>query len=124
MGTCSSGSTSGEAATRSSGPSRRRGAPAAAVEVLEHLLGNLLREPRSDKFRRVRLGNTWIKEPVTDREDMVELLEAVGFRVRDESGELFMVIDEVPSDARLNGGRRAVFLLERAHHSSPCSGGG
>nr|CAB3457015.1 unnamed protein product [Digitaria exilis] len=92
--------------------------PAAAVEVLKRLLGNLLREPGSDKFRRVRLGNPRIKEAVVDREGGVELLEAVGFRVGDEGGELFAVMDEVPGDARLSGIRRAVLLLERAHPSA------
>ncbi|CAN6166901.1 unnamed protein product [Urochloa humidicola] len=93
--------------------------PAAAVEVLKRLLGNLLRDPRSDKFRRVRLGNPRIKEAVADREGGVELLEAVGFRVGDEGGELFAVMDEVPGDARLSGIRRAVLFLERAHPSAP-----
>ncbi|CAN6210652.1 unnamed protein product [Urochloa humidicola] len=93
--------------------------PAAAVEVLKRLLGNLLRDPRSDKFRRVRLGNPRIKEAVADREGGVELLEAVGFRVGDEGGEHFAVMDEVPGDARLAGIRRAVLLLERAHPSVP-----
>ncbi|XP_039795145.1 plant UBX domain-containing protein 2-like isoform X1 [Panicum virgatum] len=93
--------------------------PAAAVEVLKRLLGNLLREPGSDKFRRVRLGNPRIKEAVADREGGVELLEAVGFRVGEEGGELFAVMDDVPSDARLSGIRRAVLLLERAHPSAP-----
>jgi UBX domain-containing protein 6 len=87
--------------------------------VLKRLLGNLLRDPRSDKFRRVRLGNPRIKEAVADREGGVELLEAIGFRVGDEDGGLFAVMDEVPSDARLGGIRRAVLLLERAHPSAP-----
>jgi len=90
----------------------------AAVEVLKRLLGNLLREPGSDKFRRVRLGNPRIKEAVADREGGMELLEAVGFRVGDEGGELFAVMDEVPGDARLSEIRRAVLLLERAHPSA------
>ncbi|KAK8459755.1 hypothetical protein SEVIR_2G208600v4 [Setaria viridis] len=88
------------------------------LAVLKRLLGNLLREPRSDKFRRVRLGNPRIKEAVADREGGVELLEAVGFRVGDEGGELFALMDEVPSDVRLGGIRRAVLLLERAHPSA------
>ncbi|WVZ64901.1 hypothetical protein U9M48_014351 [Paspalum notatum var. saurae] len=93
--------------------------PAAAVEVVKRLLGNLLREPGNEKFRRVRLGNPRIKEAVADREGGLDLLEAVGFRVGDEGGELFAVMDEVPGDARLSGIRRAVLLLERAHPSAP-----
>lgn len=92
--------------------------PPAAVEVVKRLLGNLLREPSNDKFRRVRLGNPRIKEAVADREGGAELLEAVGFRVGDEGGEPFAVMDEVPSDARLNGIRRALLLLEGAHSSA------
>ncbi|KAK3133287.1 hypothetical protein QOZ80_6AG0534690 [Eleusine coracana subsp. coracana] len=91
--------------------------PAAAVEVVKRLLGNLLREPGNDKFRRVRLGNPRIKEAVADREGGLELLEAVGFRVGDEGGEMFAVMDETPSEARLGGIRRAVLLLEKAHPS-------
>ncbi|ONM21722.1 Plant UBX domain-containing protein 2 [Zea mays] len=93
--------------------------PAASVEVVKRLLGNLLREPENDKFRRVRLSNPRIKEAVADREGGMELLEAVGFRVRDEGGEPFAVMNEVPRDARLNGIRRAVLLLEGAHPSAP-----
>ncbi|XP_062199420.1 plant UBX domain-containing protein 2-like [Phragmites australis] len=93
--------------------------PASAVEVVKRLLGNLLREPGNEKFRKVRLTNPRIKEAVADREGGVELLEAVGFRVGDEGGELFAVMDEVPGDARLGGIRRAVLLLERAHPSAP-----
>ncbi|CAD6225041.1 unnamed protein product [Miscanthus lutarioriparius] len=86
--------------------------PLASVEVVKRLLGNLLREPGNDKFRRVRLGNPRIKEAVANRKGGVELLEAVGFSVGDEGGEPFAVMGEVPSDARLNGIRRAVLLLE------------
>ncbi|KAL6846596.1 hypothetical protein ACP4OV_024044 [Aristida adscensionis] len=93
--------------------------PPAAVEVLKRLLGNLLREPANDKYRRVRLGNPRIKEAVADRKGGLELLEAVGFRVGDEGGELFAVMDEVPGDAKLGGIRRAVLLLERACPSAP-----
>ncbi|TVU09490.1 hypothetical protein EJB05_42966, partial [Eragrostis curvula] len=93
--------------------------PAAAVEVVKRLLGNLLREPGNDKFRRVRLGNPRIKEAVADREGGLELLEAVGFRIGDEGGEMFAVMDETPGEARLGGIRRAVLLLEKAHPSAP-----
>lgn len=93
--------------------------PAASVEVVKRLLGNLLREPGNDKFRRVRLSNPRIKEAVADREGGVELLEAVGFSIGDEGGEPFAVMGEVPSHARLNGIRRAVLLLEAAHPSAP-----
>jgi UBX domain-containing protein 6 len=93
--------------------------PAASVEVVKRLLGNLLREPENDKFRRVRLSNPRIKEAVADREGGMELLEAVGFRVRVEGGEPFAVMNEVPRDARLNGIRRAILLVEGAHPSAP-----
>ncbi|XP_047048989.1 plant UBX domain-containing protein 2-like [Lolium rigidum] len=93
--------------------------PAAAVEVAKRLLGNLLREPGNDKFRRVRLANPRIKDAVADREGGLDLLEAAGFAVGDEGGELFAVMDEAPSDARLGGIRRAVLLLERSHPSAP-----
>ncbi|CAM0951291.1 unnamed protein product [Alopecurus aequalis] len=93
--------------------------PAAAVEVAKKLLGNLLKEPGNDKYRRVRLGNPRIKEAVADREGGLELLEAAGFTIGDQSGELFAVMDETPNDARLGGIRQAVLLLERSHPSAP-----
>ncbi|KAM0881002.1 hypothetical protein ACQ4PT_033210 [Festuca glaucescens] len=93
--------------------------PAAAVEVAKKLLGNLLKEPGNDKYRRVRLGNPRIKEAVADREGGLDLLEAVGFTIGDESGELFAVMDETPNDLRLGGIRQAVLLLERSHPSAP-----
>jgi UBX domain-containing protein 6 len=93
--------------------------PTSAVEVVKLLLGNLLREPGNDKFRRVRLGNPRIKEAVADREGGLQLLEAVGFRVGDEGSEMFVVMDETPGEASLRGIRRAVLLLEKAHPSAP-----
>uniref|UniRef100_A0ACD5XS78 Uncharacterized protein n=1 Tax=Avena sativa TaxID=4498 RepID=A0ACD5XS78_AVESA len=93
--------------------------PAAAVEVVKKLLGNLLNEPGNDKYRRVRLGNPRIKEAVADREGGLELFEAVGFTIGDENGELFAVMDTTPDDARLGGIRQAVLLLERSHPSAP-----
>ncbi|XP_047048405.1 plant UBX domain-containing protein 2-like [Lolium rigidum] len=93
--------------------------PAAAVEVAKRLLANLLREPGNDKFRRVRLANPRIKDAVADRDGGLDLLEAAGFAVGDQGGELFAVMDEPPSDARLAGIRRAVLLLERSHPSAP-----
>jgi UBX domain-containing protein 6 len=89
------------------------------VEVVKRLLGNLLSDPRNDKYRKVRLGNPRIKESVADRECGVDLLEAVGFRVADKGGELFAVMDEVPGDARLGWIRQAVLLLQRARPSTP-----
>uniref|UniRef100_A0A0D9XDI9 Uncharacterized protein n=1 Tax=Leersia perrieri TaxID=77586 RepID=A0A0D9XDI9_9ORYZ len=92
--------------------------PASAVELVKKLLGNLLADPGNEKFRKVRLGNPRIKEAVADREGGLDLLEAVGFRVADDGGELFAVMDEVPGDARLGGIRQAVLLLERARPST------
>ncbi|EAZ27882.1 hypothetical protein OsJ_11836 [Oryza sativa Japonica Group] len=88
-------------------------------KVVKRLLGNLLSDPRNDKYRKVRLGNPRIKEAVADRECGVDLLEAVGFRVADKGGELFAVMDEVPGDARLGWIRQAVLLLQRARPSTP-----
>ncbi|KAG8056693.1 hypothetical protein GUJ93_ZPchr0002g26782 [Zizania palustris] len=93
--------------------------PAAAVEVVKKLLGNLLGDPGNEKFRRVRLGNPRIKEAVADRAGGLDLLEAVGFRIVEEGGELFALMDEAPVDARLSGIRQAVLLLERAQPSTP-----
>ncbi|KAK2980755.1 hypothetical protein RJ640_015674, partial [Escallonia rubra] len=83
----------------------------AAVEVVVRLLRNVVREPENVKFRRVRMGNPKIKEAVSDVVGGVELLEFVGFELKDEGGEMFALM-EVPSNERIVVIKEAIALLE------------
>ncbi|KAK3043081.1 hypothetical protein RJ639_001196 [Escallonia herrerae] len=82
-----------------------------AVEVVVRLLRNVVREPENVKFRRVRMGNVKIKEAVSDVAGGVELLEFVGFELKDEGGEMFALM-EVPSTERILVIKDAIELLE------------
>ncbi|KAK3009711.1 hypothetical protein RJ639_014564, partial [Escallonia herrerae] len=59
----------------------------AAVEVVVRLLKNV--------FSRVRMGNAKIKEAVSDFVGGVELLEFVGFELKDEGGEMFALMERI-----------------------------
>lgn len=85
--------------------------PESAVEILIKLLRNIVREPDNAKFRRVRMGNPKIKEAVVDVAGGIELLEFVGFMLREESGEMWAVM-EVPGEEGLGLISKAVALLE------------
>lgn len=78
------------------------------------LLGNVLREPGNEKFRRIRMGNPKIKEAVGDVKGGVELLESVGFRmsVEGEEGEVWGTM-EAPAGDGVRAIKEAVLLLER-----------
>lgn len=83
-----------------------------AVEVVLKLLRNVVREPGNDKFRRIRMGNPKIKEAVGEVKGGVELLECLGFELREEGGEVWATIP-VPSEEQLAAVREAVSFLER-----------
>ncbi|XP_057777537.1 plant UBX domain-containing protein 2 [Salvia miltiorrhiza] len=82
-----------------------------SVEVLIRLLRNVVKEPENAKFRRIRMGNPKIKEAVADVPGGVELLECIGFELKEEGGEMWFVMEE-PSKERLGLVKNAVLLLE------------
>lgn len=82
-----------------------------SVEVLIRLLRNVVKEPENAKFRRVRMGNPKIKEAIADVPGGVELLECIGFELKEEGGEMWFVMEE-PSNERLGLVKNAVLLLE------------
>ena len=56
------------------------------------LVGNLLKEPTNDKFRKVNLDNNAIKSRIATVNGGLNILRGAGF-VKDESGEgNFMVV--------------------------------
>ncbi|XP_016542092.1 plant UBX domain-containing protein 2 isoform X1 [Capsicum annuum] len=75
------------------------------------LLKNIGKEPMNDKFRKIRIGNLKIKEAIGDVVGGVELLEFVGFKLKEEGGKICAVVD-VPSEEQLVVLRNVVSLLE------------
>ncbi|CAA0841407.1 Plant UBX domain-containing protein 2 [Striga hermonthica] len=63
-------------------------------EVVFRLLKNVVKEPDNAKFRKIRMGNPKIKEAVGDAPGGIELLECVGFDLREENGEMWLVMDD------------------------------
>ncbi|KAM3342661.1 Plant UBX domain-containing protein 2 [Capsicum chinense] len=82
-----------------------------SVEVVMKLLKNIGKEPMNDKFRKIRMANLKIKEAIGDVVGGVELLEFVGFELKEEGGEIWAVMD-VPSEEQLVVLRNVVLLLE------------
>uniref|UniRef100_A0A2P2JET0 PUB domain-containing protein n=1 Tax=Rhizophora mucronata TaxID=61149 RepID=A0A2P2JET0_RHIMU len=86
--------------------------PEGAVEVILRLLKNIVREPENAKFRRIRMGNPKIRESVTEVAGGVELLEFVGFELKEESGEMWGVMEDVPVNERICLINKVIGLLE------------
>ncbi|KAL9265830.1 Plant UBX domain-containing protein [Drosera capensis] len=83
-----------------------------SVDVVLRLLRNVVKEPENSKFRRVRMSNPKIRENVGEVAGCVELLECVGFQLREEEqGEMWAVMD-VASEENLVLLRRAISLLD------------
>lgn len=80
-------------------------------EVLIRILRNMVKEPENAKFRKIRLGNPKIKEAIGDVSGGVELLESVGFELKEEGGEMWLVMEE-PSEEQLGLLKKAIILLE------------
>lgn len=94
-----------------------------SVEVVLKLLRNIAKEPGNAKFRRIRMGNPKIREAISEVVGGVELLECVGFQLREEGGEMWAVMESATKDhiVLIN---MAVSLLEpqkMENSSSPVS---
>uniref|UniRef100_A0A7N0TC58 UBX domain-containing protein n=1 Tax=Kalanchoe fedtschenkoi TaxID=63787 RepID=A0A7N0TC58_KALFE len=83
-----------------------------SVEVILRLLRNVVKEPENGKFRRIRMGNLKIREAIGDVAGGVELLEAVGFGLKEEDGEMWAVMD-VPTEEQKEKLNKVILLLER-----------
>lgn len=82
-----------------------------SVEIVLKLLKNIVKEPENVKFRRIRLGNPKIKEAIADVAGGLDLLECVGFELKEESDEMWAVM-EVASSEKVKLIKQAVYLLE------------
>ncbi|XP_030529156.1 plant UBX domain-containing protein 2 [Rhodamnia argentea] len=85
--------------------------PESSVDVLLKLFRNIAREPENAKFRRIRLSNPKIKEAIGDVAGGVELLEFVGFELKEEGGEMWALMDQ-PGEEQIRMINKAVVLLE------------
>jgi UBX domain-containing protein 6 len=83
----------------------------AHIDILLKLLKNIVREPGNVKFRKIRMGNPKIKEAIVDVPGCVELLEIIGFKLQEEAGELWAVMD-VPSKEQIAQTETAISFLE------------
>ncbi|XVF02894.1 hypothetical protein REPUB_Repub04eG0214200 [Reevesia pubescens] len=85
--------------------------PEGSVEVVLRLLRNIVKEPGNDKFRKIRMSNPKIREAVGEVAGGVELLEYVGFELKEEGGEMWAVM-EVPKEEQISLINKAIMLLE------------
>ncbi|KAL4362634.1 hypothetical protein GQ457_04G009480 [Hibiscus cannabinus] len=85
--------------------------PEGSIEVVLKLLRNIVKEPGNDKFRKIRMSNPKIREAVGEVPGGVELLEFVGFGLKEEGGEMWAVM-EVPKEEHISLISKAIMLLE------------
>lgn len=90
-------------------------------EVVMRLFRNVVKEPQNAKFRKVRMGNPKIKEAIGDVPGGVELLECVGFELKEEDGEMWLMMED-PSEERLGLVKNVISLLEaKMAKEAPCT---
>ncbi|PPD83968.1 hypothetical protein GOBAR_DD19102 [Gossypium barbadense] len=82
-----------------------------SIEVVLKLLRNIVKEPGNDKFRKLRMSNPKIREAIGVVAGGVELLEFVGFELKEEGGEMWAVMD-VPKEEQISVISKAIMLLE------------
>ncbi|KAM0015063.1 putative UBX domain, PUB domain, Ubiquitin-like domain superfamily, PUB-like domain superfamily [Helianthus debilis subsp. tardiflorus] len=82
-----------------------------SVEIVLKLLKNVVKEPENVKFRKIRLGNPKIKEAIADVAGGLDLLECVGFELKEENGEMWAVMEDASSE-KIKLIKQAVNLLE------------
>lgn len=90
-----------------------------STEVMVKLLRNIVKEPENSKFRKIRMGNPKIKEAIADVAGGVELLEYVGFELRDEDGEVWAAMDVPPEEERIVLLQKTLSFLEAAESKKP-----
>lgn len=82
-----------------------------SLDVVLKLFRNIVRDPENPKFRKIRMSNPKIREAVGDVAGGIELLENVGFELKEQDGEMWAVT-EVPGKVRLDLIGDAIMLLE------------
>ncbi|XP_073065880.1 plant UBX domain-containing protein 2 [Primulina eburnea] len=82
-----------------------------SIEVVMRLFKNVVADPENAKFRKIRLGNPKIKEAIGDVPGGIELLECIGFELKEEGAEMWLTM-EVPSEDQLGLVKKAISLLD------------
>lgn len=82
-----------------------------SVEVVLKLLRNIVDEPENAKFRKIRMSNPKIREAIGEVAGGVELLEFMGFELREVDGDMWAAM-EVPPEERICIIKQAIELLE------------
>ncbi|XP_022732872.1 plant UBX domain-containing protein 2-like isoform X2 [Durio zibethinus] len=85
--------------------------PEGSVDVVLRLLRNIVKEPGNDKFRKIRMSNPKIREAIGEVAGGVELLEFVGFELKEEGGEVWAVM-EIPREEQISLINKTITLLE------------
>lgn len=91
-----------------------------SIDVILRLLRNIVKEPENPKFHRIRMGNPKIREAIGEVTGGIELLEVVGFQLKEESEEMWAVM-ETPSEERILMLKDSVKLLEQAKDAGSLS---
>ncbi|XP_074308784.1 plant UBX domain-containing protein 2 [Silene latifolia] len=89
-----------------------------SVDVVLRLFGNVVKDPENQKFRRIRMGNPKIREAVGDVVGGIELLEFVGFELKEEGDEMWAVMD-TPSEEGVLVIKETIRLLGQGKNVGP-----
>ncbi|EOA23957.1 hypothetical protein CARUB_v10017174mg [Capsella rubella] len=89
-----------------------------SIDVLLRLFKNIVKEPENAKFRKIRMSNAKIKEAIGDVAGGVELLELVGFELKEENDEIWAVM-EVPGEEQSKLINKVVGFLENRKIEMP-----
>lgn len=85
--------------------------PEGSVEIVIKLLKNIVRETENAKFRKIRMSNPKIREAIGEVAGGIDLLEFVGFVLKEEGGEMWAVM-EVPGEEGIRLINKVVALLD------------
>lgn len=93
-----------------------------SVEIVLRLLRNIVKEPENDKFRKIRMSNPKIRETIGEVAGGVELVESVGFVLKEEGGEMWAFM-AIPSKKSILMIEKAIILLEPRKNVEPSLSG-
>ncbi|GLT96712.1 hypothetical protein SLE2022_143170 [Rubroshorea leprosula] len=89
-----------------------------SVDVVLRLFRNIVKEPDNAKFRKIRMSNPRIREAIGEVSGGVELLEIVGFELKEEGGEMWAVM-ETPKEEEIGLISKVIALLEPKNLEEP-----
>jgi len=89
-----------------------------SVEIVLRLLRNIVKEPENAKFRKIRISNPKIRGAIGDVAGGIELVESVGFVLKEEGGDMWATMD-APSQKSILMLEKAIRSLEPRKHVEP-----